>query len=27
MTDVIFIVITIVFFIISWLYVLGCDRL
>jgi len=27
MADVIFIVITVVFFIISWLYVLGCDRL
>jgi len=27
MADVIFIVVTIVFFIISWLYVRGCDRL
>jgi hypothetical protein len=27
MADVIFIIITVVFFVISWLYVRGCDRL
>ena len=27
MADIIFIVVTVVFFIISWLYVRGCDRL
>jgi hypothetical protein len=27
MADVIFIVVTVIFFIISWLYVIGCDRL
>jgi len=27
MLDVIFVVVTVVFFLISWLYVRGCDRL
>ena len=27
MADVIFIVVTVVFFVMSWLYVIGCDRL
>jgi hypothetical protein len=27
MADFIFIIITVVFFVISWLYVRGCDRL
>jgi len=27
MLDVIFVVITVVFFVVSWLYVRGCDRL